>query len=94
MSTTLVPSSIIGKVFILGPLPANSPIQIQCSLAKIGRTDGYQYWECLILHYMTDTGEILLRLDNVTNSIKWFDLWYSTNKDWVAELNVKYIFIE
>lgn len=94
MSTTLVPASIIGKIFIVNKVRRATVVSTSVVPEKVATVDGYRYWECRIKHYRPETGEILLRLDSCTNSEKWYGLWYQANEDWVKELNVKYIFIE
>ena len=114
MITTLIPASIIGKVFIVGPylfpsyahmmriplnggdavIPASGVQKIHCALSKVQLTKNKKYWECRIVHYRPETGEMSLRLDSSTNNDKWFELWYSANREWVQELKLKYIFID
>jgi len=91
MTVTLIPASIIGKVFITGMF-ANTRMQV--ALGKMGLTKDREFWECRIMNYRPETGEILLRLDSTHNNRKLFDIWLSANQDWVSELHVKYIFIE
>ena len=94
MTTTLVPASIIGKVFFVDPHLMDKIVSCLATPHKVALTEGYNYWECRINHYRPETGEILLRLDTCTNNSKWFKMWQEINQDWVKELQIKYIFIE
>lgn len=108
MTTTLVPASIIGKVFFVMAYNASGseeriyfneydyvPLDKDYYLGrKRKRLRMMTYVECRILAYRPETGEIKLRLDTVSNNCKLYHLWREANQDWVKELTIKYIFIE
>lgn len=94
-STILVPSSIIGKVFITGMFAiSQADVKMQVALGKIEQTKDRRYWECRVLSYRPETGELLLRLDSTHNNDKLFNIWLDANQDWVSVLSVRYIFIQ
>jgi len=93
--TTLVPSSVVGKILILwlrdGVYYHNFK-EVKTGADPVNRPET-EFHEFRILDYSSQTKEILVRKDVTTMNMKWFSIWYDSNQDWVKLMDIDFLFI-
>jgi hypothetical protein len=95
--TTLVPSSVVGKILILwlrdGVYYHNFKEVKVIGAVPIKRPET-EFSEFRIIEYNPQTKEILVSWNHVsTKNMKWFSIWYDSNEDWVKLMDIDFVFI-